>query len=240
MKFEFSRQILGKKKSNIKVHGNPSSGSRVVPSGVKMTKPTVAFRNLGNAPKKVNVAGPNTNTSTNTHTHTHTHTHTVQWTFHRPHYNCYLNARTWPSYRNSCSIQFSIQKLKLPVAYPVKQLSIINDTHKFTAVFTGSSPMIHMMSHTNPIPPPHKYILWTPLVLFFPRGDLLPLRRSRYNLVSIPTTCPTYLPHLNTRQKVQLWSPSLSNIRHPSVNFSQTLLIYYPDVCTVHYAQFTI
>jgi len=37
-----------------------------------MTKLTVAFRNLGNAPKKANAASPNTNTSTkNTHTHTH-------------------------------------------------------------------------------------------------------------------------------------------------------------------------
>jgi len=54
---------------------------------IKMTKLTVAFPNLGHAPKKANAASPNTNTSTN-------NTHT----FHRPHYNGHLNARTWPSY----------------------------------------------------------------------------------------------------------------------------------------------
>jgi hypothetical protein len=46
MKLEFSRQIF-EKKSNIKFHENPSSGSPVVlcrPMG--MTKLTVAFRNL--------------------------------------------------------------------------------------------------------------------------------------------------------------------------------------------------
>jgi len=146
-----------------------------------------------------------------------------------------MNASTWPSYKNSRSIQFSIQKLKLPVAYLVKQLSIINGTHKFITVFTGSSPMIRIMSHTNP---PHhtNHISWTLPALFPPRGDFLPLRRSRYNLVSIRTTCRTYLPHFNTRQKVQLWSSSLCNVRHPPVSFSQTvrsaILMYVP--CTVH------
>ena len=78
MKFEFSRQIL-EKYSNIKFHENPSSGSRVVPRGVKMTKLTVAFRNLGNAPKKANVANPNTspNNDTSPNTDTSTNTHTV-------------------------------------------------------------------------------------------------------------------------------------------------------------------
>jgi hypothetical protein len=70
MKFELSRQIL-EKYSNIKFHEKPSSGSRVVPSGVKMAKLTFAFRNLGLAPKMTNAASPNTNTSTKTHAHTH-------------------------------------------------------------------------------------------------------------------------------------------------------------------------
>jgi hypothetical protein len=43
MKFEFSRQIF-EEVSNIKFHQNPSSGSRVVPSGqTDMTKLIVAF-----------------------------------------------------------------------------------------------------------------------------------------------------------------------------------------------------
>jgi hypothetical protein len=32
-KLDFSGQILGEKKSNIKLHENPSSGSQVVPCG---------------------------------------------------------------------------------------------------------------------------------------------------------------------------------------------------------------
>ena len=56
MKLAFSRQILVKS-SNIKFHENPSSGSRVVPSGqtdgrTDMTTVIVAFRNSGNAPIK--------------------------------------------------------------------------------------------------------------------------------------------------------------------------------------------
>jgi hypothetical protein len=68
IKLEFSRQFL-EKYSNIIFHGNPSSGSRVVPWGEKdgrtgrreggrtdrqtdMTKLIVAFRNFANGPKK--------------------------------------------------------------------------------------------------------------------------------------------------------------------------------------------
>jgi len=56
MKLEFSRQIF-EKYSNIKFHGNPSSGSRVVPCGrtngqTDTTKLIIAFRNFANAPKK--------------------------------------------------------------------------------------------------------------------------------------------------------------------------------------------
>ena len=53
MKLVFSRQIF-EKRSNIKFHENPSSGSRVVPCGqmeTDMTKLTVAFRHFANAPK---------------------------------------------------------------------------------------------------------------------------------------------------------------------------------------------
>jgi len=61
MKLEFSRQIF-KKYSNVKLHENASSGSRVVPCGrtdrqadththTHMTKLKVAFRNYSNAPK---------------------------------------------------------------------------------------------------------------------------------------------------------------------------------------------
>ena len=42
-----------KKFLNIIFHENPSSGSRVFPCGrTNMRKPTVAFRNVPNAPKK--------------------------------------------------------------------------------------------------------------------------------------------------------------------------------------------
>jgi len=57
MKIEFSRHILDKS-SNIKLHENLSSGSRVVPCGrmdggkADMTLLIVALRNLANAPKK--------------------------------------------------------------------------------------------------------------------------------------------------------------------------------------------
>jgi hypothetical protein len=54
MKLVFSRQIF-EKYSNIKFHENPSSGSRVVPSGRTDMKLTVAFRNFANAPKTVQV-----------------------------------------------------------------------------------------------------------------------------------------------------------------------------------------
>ena len=51
MNFEFSQQIF-ENISNIKFHQNPSNGSRVVPCGqTDMTKLTVAFRNVANAPK---------------------------------------------------------------------------------------------------------------------------------------------------------------------------------------------
>ena len=55
MKLEFSQQIF-EKSSNVKVHQNPSSGSRVVSRGrtdrrTEMTKLIVAFRNFANAPK---------------------------------------------------------------------------------------------------------------------------------------------------------------------------------------------
>jgi hypothetical protein len=52
-KLEFSRQIF-EKSLNIKLHENPSSGSRVVQYGrTGMTKLIVAFRNVANAPKNV-------------------------------------------------------------------------------------------------------------------------------------------------------------------------------------------
>jgi hypothetical protein len=59
MKFEFSRQTF-EKLSNIKFYQNPSSGSRVVPSGqtneqTDMTKVTVAFRNFTDAPNMLPV-----------------------------------------------------------------------------------------------------------------------------------------------------------------------------------------
>ena len=48
---EFSRHVFGGKKSNIRFHENPSSGSRVVPHGwTDMTKLIVAFRGVANAP----------------------------------------------------------------------------------------------------------------------------------------------------------------------------------------------
>ena len=55
MKLGFSRQIL-EKSPNIKFHGNPSSGSRVVPYGrtdgrTDMTALIVGFRTFANAPK---------------------------------------------------------------------------------------------------------------------------------------------------------------------------------------------
>jgi len=51
MKLEFSWQIF-EKSSIIKFHGNPSSGSRVVPWGLTdMTKLIVAFHNFANEPK---------------------------------------------------------------------------------------------------------------------------------------------------------------------------------------------
>jgi hypothetical protein len=55
MKLEFFRQIF-EKSSNLKLHQNPPSGSRVVPCGhTDMTKLVVTFRNFANAPKNVNV-----------------------------------------------------------------------------------------------------------------------------------------------------------------------------------------
>ena len=61
MKLGFSRRIF-KKYSDIKFSENPSSVSRVVPSGqTDMTKLIVAFRNLSYAPKKcvIKIADPN-------------------------------------------------------------------------------------------------------------------------------------------------------------------------------------
>jgi hypothetical protein len=61
MKVAFSKRIF-EKFSNIKFHGNVSSGSRVVPCGqmygrtdgrTDMMKRTVAFRNVANAPINV-------------------------------------------------------------------------------------------------------------------------------------------------------------------------------------------
>jgi hypothetical protein len=58
MKHAFSRQVF-ESSSNIKFRQNPSSDSRVVPSGrtdgrqKDMMKLTVAFRNFANAPKKI-------------------------------------------------------------------------------------------------------------------------------------------------------------------------------------------
>jgi hypothetical protein len=50
MKIYFFRQIF--EKVNIEFHQNPSSGSRVVPSGrTDMTKLIAAFRSFANAPK---------------------------------------------------------------------------------------------------------------------------------------------------------------------------------------------
>ena len=60
MKFEFSRQILKKKHSNINFHEIPASGRCVVPCGqtgrhtdgrTDLTKLIIAFRNFVNAPK---------------------------------------------------------------------------------------------------------------------------------------------------------------------------------------------
>ena len=56
MKLELSRKVF-EKYSNIKIHKNPSSRSRVVLWGktdgqTGMTKLTVAFLNFANAPKK--------------------------------------------------------------------------------------------------------------------------------------------------------------------------------------------
>ena len=52
MKLEFSRQFLKKKHSNIKFHENPSSESRVVPSGqMDITKLIADFCNFAKAPK---------------------------------------------------------------------------------------------------------------------------------------------------------------------------------------------
>jgi hypothetical protein len=52
-KLEFSQPIF-EKYSNIKFHGNLSSGSRVVPWGyVDRHEKTVPFRNFANAPKNV-------------------------------------------------------------------------------------------------------------------------------------------------------------------------------------------
>jgi hypothetical protein len=52
MKLEFSRQIF-EKFSTIKIHENPSSGSRVVPRGqTDMTKLMAAFRNFAQASNK--------------------------------------------------------------------------------------------------------------------------------------------------------------------------------------------
>jgi len=54
MKLEFSRQC--KKYSNIKLHENPSSESRVVAcERTNITKQMVAFRNFANAPKNAGV-----------------------------------------------------------------------------------------------------------------------------------------------------------------------------------------
>jgi len=57
IKLDFTRQIF-EKYSNIKYHENPSSGSRVVPSGRRyrwtdLKKPIVDFRNSAKAPKNV-------------------------------------------------------------------------------------------------------------------------------------------------------------------------------------------
>jgi hypothetical protein len=54
IQLEFSRQIF-ENFTNIKFHGNPTSGSRVVPCGrTDMTKLIVAFRNFANAPNNYN------------------------------------------------------------------------------------------------------------------------------------------------------------------------------------------
>jgi hypothetical protein len=56
VEFEFSRQFLGEKSTNIKFYQNPFSGIRVVPCGqtdgrTDMTKLIVTFRNFLNAPQ---------------------------------------------------------------------------------------------------------------------------------------------------------------------------------------------
>jgi hypothetical protein len=43
---------ISEKNSNITLHQNPSSGSRVVPGGQTDMKLIVSFRNFANAPKK--------------------------------------------------------------------------------------------------------------------------------------------------------------------------------------------
>ena len=58
MKLQFSQQIF-QKYSNIKFHENPSSGSRVAPSGrTNMTKFIVAFRHFVYAPKHKKTKSP--------------------------------------------------------------------------------------------------------------------------------------------------------------------------------------
>jgi hypothetical protein len=53
MKLEFSRRIFRRKKIvNVKFLQNPSSGSRVVPTGQTDVKLIVVFRNFVNAPEK--------------------------------------------------------------------------------------------------------------------------------------------------------------------------------------------
>jgi hypothetical protein len=52
MSLQFSRQIF-EKLASTKFHGNPSSGSRVVPCGrTDMTQLKAAFGNFANAPNK--------------------------------------------------------------------------------------------------------------------------------------------------------------------------------------------
>ena len=60
MKLEFSQQLF-EKYSNIKLHENPSSGSRVVPCGRTdgHDELIIAFRNLGNALKNNKCTPPN-------------------------------------------------------------------------------------------------------------------------------------------------------------------------------------
>jgi hypothetical protein len=72
MKLKFPRQVY-ERSWNIQCHENPSSGSRVLPSGrtrgrADMTKLTVALRDFANAPQKHSLQKQNIRKSIRKHT----------------------------------------------------------------------------------------------------------------------------------------------------------------------------